>query len=95
MTVAYLDRKCVRCEAMFSPLPSIEARMLARGSTGAKVCAACVLAAIDDMAAESIAAMSDEEIEAELLEDGTTPDELEAFKKRVMAVMDRAKGGAQ
>lgn len=61
----------------------MEERLQARGSFQ-KVCASCAIAAINEMAAESIWEMTDAEIEAELRADGV---DVEAFAERTRKIL--------
>lgn len=76
-------RNCIRCNQPFDPVPSIEEKLQARGRHQ-RACASCALEAIHNACAEDVANMTDEEIEAELWEDGV---DLEAFKGRVQAIL--------
>ena len=78
-----MTRDCLRCGQTFEP----DGRFAERQ----RVCACCVLIAIEEMALESIEHMTDEEIEAELREDGV---DVEAFRERMLKAVEEAKAKA-
>ena len=88
-----MPRACIHCEHLFEPIPSFEERLQARGSYQ-KVCPSCAIAAINDMAAESVWEMTDAEIEAELRADGVDVEALaERTRKLLLEAMAKRDGG--
>jgi hypothetical protein len=74
---------CKSCEKPFEPEPRVTKRL----GHEQKVCAACALAAIFDACSESVMTMTDEEIEAELREDGV---DVATFTARMREVLQEA-----
>lgn len=68
-------RDCIGCEKPFTVDEEVDARLRKRGPGHyQKVCDVCLLERLNDLAAESLLEMSDEEIRAELVEDGIDVD---------------------
>lgn len=76
-------KSCPACNTPFTPI--VRARPISGLPWESKVCASCALSRILDACAESVAEMSDEEIDAELRAEGV---DVEAFLERTRAQID-------
>jgi rRNA-processing protein FCF1 len=72
-------RNCTKCGDDFEPLERLKETQ--------KLCSNCVLDVLGDMMCESVLAMTDEEVEQELREEGV---DVEAFRVRLFAMVDKA-----
>lgn len=81
-----MTRNCVKCGLPFEVDARVDARLSKFGPDHYhKVCAICAIEAIDNACADSILEMSDEEIRAELEEDGV---DVDAYVARVRKLID-------
>ena len=82
-----MTRECLHCKRPFEVDEALDAKIRARMGEeghGHLVCAVCVMARLDEMYAEQVMEMTDEEIEAELRADGV---DVEAFAERTRKLL--------